>query len=357
MERRRSGISPLVDFAFKLMLGSPQHTGVTMHFLNSILTDQPTITQVKILNPFLGKDSVDDKLSVLDILATDEHGRFLNIEMQTSLPSGMSQRLAYYVSTVYVGQLHEGDQYSELRPAISICVLTQAMFPESPELHLDFRLRESSSGLILTDDLQIHLLQLNNLRVTAENVYHALPAERWAYFLQNADKLTPEEIPRIFPDEEMAEAAGVLEMISQTPEQLMFYNARLKFQRDEEGRLALARQEGEARGRQKGEEIGEARGEARGLKLGRITLLQELLGNRQSTVEELAGFDEAELHDMAEQLQHQLRSRGSESSWYERRMFKKVNAVQMCLKIGAAKSGPSQRFLHKLTVGFLRRQL
>ena len=47
----------------------------------------------------------------------------------------------------------------------------------------------------------------------------------------------------------------------------------------------------------------------------------------------------------------------SESSWYERRMFKKVNAVQMCLKIGAAKSGPSQRFLHKLTVGFLRRQL
>ena len=84
MERRRSGISPLVDFAFKLMLGSPQHTGVTMHFLNSILTDQPTITQVKILNPFLGKDSVDDKLSVLDILATDEHGRLLNIEMQTS---------------------------------------------------------------------------------------------------------------------------------------------------------------------------------------------------------------------------------------------------------------------------------
>ena len=266
MERRRSGISPLVDFAFKLMLGSPQHTGVTMHFLNSILTDQPTITQVKILNPFLGKDSVDDKLSVLDILATDEHGRFLNIEMQTSLPSGMSQRLAYYVSTVYVGQLHEGDQYSELRPAISICVLTQAMFPESPELHLDFRLRESSSELILTDDLQIHLLQLNNLRVTAENVYDALPAERWAYFLQNADKLTPEEIPRIFSDEEMAEARGRLE----------------------------------------GEEIGKARG----LKLGRITLLQELLGIRPSAVEEFAGFDEMQIQELEEQLQHQLRSRG-----------------------------------------------
>lgn len=49
------------------------------------------------------------------------------------------------------------------------------------------------------------------------------------YFLQNADKLTPEDIRRLFPDEEIAEAAGVLEMISQTPEQLMLYNARLKF--------------------------------------------------------------------------------------------------------------------------------
>ena len=308
------GISPLVDFAFKLMLGSPQHTGVTIHFLNSILIDQPAITHVEILNPFLDKDCEDDKLSVLDILATDEHGRLLNIEMQTSLPSGMSQRLAYYASTVYVSQLHEGNPYTELRPAISICVLAQSMFPASRELHLDFRLRESSSGLILTDDLQIHLLQLKNLRVAAENVYHALPAERWAYFLQNADRLTPEEVCRIFPDEEIAEAAGVLEMISQTPEQLLLYNARLKFQRDEEARLIQARLEGEARGeargRQEGRQEGEEIGKALGLKLGRIALLQELLSIHPFTAEEFAGYDEAQLRELEEQLQHQLRSRG-----------------------------------------------
>ena len=117
--------SPTVDFAFKLMLGSPEHSGVTIHFLNATLTDQPKISHVEILNPFLGKDSDDDKLSILDILATDEQGRLLNIEMQTSLPAGMSQRLAYYAPSVYVGQLHEGNQYTELRPAISICDLPQ----------------------------------------------------------------------------------------------------------------------------------------------------------------------------------------------------------------------------------------
>ena len=108
-----------------------------------------------------------------------------------------------------------------LRPATSICVLSQAMFTVPPALHLDFRLREASTNLALTDDLQIHLLQLNHLQVTAENVYDAPPAERWAYFLQNADKLTPAEIRRLFPDQEFSEAAGVLEMISKTPEQPM----------------------------------------------------------------------------------------------------------------------------------------
>ena len=152
------------DFSFKLVLGSPEHSGITIHFLNSILVGQPKITQVEILNPFLGKEFDDDKLSILDILATDEQGRLLNIEMQTSLPAGMAQRLTYYVSSLYVSQLGEGHQYSELRPAISICVLSQAIFAEPPALHLDFRLREAPTAQTLTDDLQIHLLQLNIFR-------------------------------------------------------------------------------------------------------------------------------------------------------------------------------------------------
>ena len=116
------GISPLVDFAFKLMLGSPQHTGVTVHFLNSILSDQPTITHVEILNPFLDKDYEDDKLSVLDILATDEHGRMLNIEIQTSLPSGMSQRRAYYCPLcTLVSCTRAIDTRNSARRSASVC--------------------------------------------------------------------------------------------------------------------------------------------------------------------------------------------------------------------------------------------
>ena len=131
--------------------------------------------------------------------------------------------------------------------------------------------------------------------MTAETVYDAKPAERWAYFLRNADKLTPAEVCRLFPDQEFSEAAGVLEMISQTPEQLLAYNARLKFQRDEAARMEQATLEGEARG----------------VEIGRISLLQELLGKPVWTAEEFAACNAAQLNAMADQLQQQLRARHS----------------------------------------------
>ena len=31
------GINPTVDFAFKMLYGNPEHPGVTIHFLNSML--------------------------------------------------------------------------------------------------------------------------------------------------------------------------------------------------------------------------------------------------------------------------------------------------------------------------------
>ncbi|MFM7071277.1 MAG: Rpn family recombination-promoting nuclease/putative transposase [Planctomycetota bacterium] len=104
-------VCPTVDFAFKLMLGSPEHTAVTVHFLNAVLDSGPRITQATILNPFLGKETADGNLSVLEIKARDELGRYLNIEVQTSAANGLRQRFAYYAGRLYVDQMREGMEY------------------------------------------------------------------------------------------------------------------------------------------------------------------------------------------------------------------------------------------------------
>ena len=59
---------------------------ITLHFLNAIL----------------GKEDDIDKLSILDVEALDSTGRLYDIEMQTTLPAGLSQRLAYYTASLFI---------------------------------------------------------------------------------------------------------------------------------------------------------------------------------------------------------------------------------------------------------------
>lgn len=96
-------------------------------------------------------------------------------------------------------------------------------------------------------------------------------------------------------------------MISRTPEQRRYYNARLKWELDENSRReaeAVARAESEARG----EARGEAREKARG-KLEQIHMLQSLLGEQPTGSEILEGMTLTAMDDVIAELQTKLRSR------------------------------------------------
>ena len=120
-----------------------------------------------------------------------------------------------------------------------------------------------------------------------------------------------EQVSQLLPDQEFTEAARVLEMISQTPEQLYEYNARVKAQRDEEARIIYAQQQGIEIGETRGEARGEARGIRRGLLQGQILLLQQLLKLPTCTDEQFAACDINQLTQMLTQLQQQFKNRYS----------------------------------------------
>lgn len=216
--------------------------------------------------------------------------------------------------------MREGDRYHELRPAIVICVLDKTLLKESPRLHTDFRLRDEH-GNVLTDDLQVHLLELTKLTVTRENLAGATREEQWAYFLSNAKTLTLEEIRDLFPEPEFVEAAGVLEVIKSTPEQMDNYISRLKYQLDEVSRMESARMEarmeapnegrlqGLIEGRTEGRLEGLQEGEKRGALIGRIETFQEILGIAEPSREELSRYDLPQLNELCEQLRQRVRVR------------------------------------------------
>jgi predicted transposase/invertase (TIGR01784 family) len=283
------GIDPTNDYAFKRMFGDNAHSSITRHFLNSVLDPKPRIAQVDIRNPVLDKEHEDDKLALLDILARDENGRQFNIEMQTTLPLGLSQRLAYYASTLYASQLKEGMNYTDLRPAASICVLRRSLFPQIEQIHFDFRLRQAD-GLLLTDDLQIHLVELAKSRATRDNLKEVGPIEIWAYFMRNVEGLDLKDVKSLFTDPVFHEAAEVLQMIARTPDEREIYLSHRKAEMDAAANLQYALREGA--------EIGE------------IRFKQRMLGIEPFSLEELSELSLNQLGALAAELESQLRDRG-----------------------------------------------
>lgn len=314
-----AGIDLKVDFAFKLTFGSPDHPRITIHFLNAVLQPPRPITAVRILNPIQERDRADAKLAILDVLAQDADQRRYNIEMQTTLPVDLRPRLTYYNCLNYVRQLDAGSPYYQLRPAIGICVLDRLLFAEVADYHLSFRLRCDQRDLVFTDDLVLHTLELPKYPVPGDNRLCGLSSlEQWFCFLKLAAYRDVDELARLLGDEIFAEAAGVLEMISQTPEDRQFYEARLRYLQNEEARLnaaiEAARQEGIEKGIEKGMEEGMEKGReegaVQGALIGKIQLLQELVGDSVSGTSELLPRGWDELSQLLGDLQQRLRSRG-----------------------------------------------
>jgi predicted transposase/invertase (TIGR01784 family) len=288
-------IDPMVDFACKMVLGNPAHSGLTVHFLNSVLRLPSPIVQVEHLNPIVPPKFETDKLSVLDILAMDDQGRRYNIEVQRRIENSLQERLAYYAATQLVDQISRGQGYRELQPSIGICILKGTLFAEVTDYHQQFRLR-TTAGLELTSCLEIHTLELYKFGQAKGKIEDAGPLDDWMDFFCNAKGSDTQSLKQRLGSPIFDEAIGILEMISQNPEQRRKYEARLKFERDQ----MMYVQAAEARG--------EARGEAKG-KAETIQLLQSLLGMPLQDVNTLMSMPLEELNQINADLVAKLRTR------------------------------------------------
>lgn len=178
-------------------------------------------------------------------------------------------------------------------------MLNRVLFAEAEEFHLSFRLRCDQRELVFSEDLVFHLLELPKYRPGDDNVKQLLPLEKWLYFLKHAEHLEVDELAEQLVDDEFREAAGVLEMISKSPEDRQFYEARMKFLQDEQARLIAAREEGREEGA------------AQGTLVGKIQMLQEIVGETVVSTPELLKRNAEELCKLLAELQEQLRTRGN----------------------------------------------
>ncbi len=295
------GIRPIVDFVFRLLFSELRNADLLIDLLNAILAQKNSIVEVEILNPFSLKRFAKGKVSIVDVKARDSRGNWYVIEIQTTLPQGLLNRLVFYMCDLYRSQMTEGDSYGTLRPAICICLVTEPLFANEKNKQWEFRLHDVVHRRSLGDQLQLHLLELSKYHLDERSIAKASRLEQWVYFFNEAQNIDEARLRRLFPDPIFQKAIGVLAMVSRKPPYRMMYDDQQKAKLDQ---LSALKDE-----RNAGREEGEARGEAKGKLIGRICTLQQVLGITQTDDESLSELPLAELTKLSSELQRKIAAR------------------------------------------------
>ena len=216
-------IDPKVDCVFKTLFGSDDHRDLLIHFLNALLAEDlaAPITDVDILNPYNERETLDDKLTVVDVKARDAARRLFQIEIQLLVFANLAPRILYAWADLFSQQLQRGGDYRALQPVYAIWILDGTLFRERPEYAHRYRWRDDR-GRLLLDHGTIRVFELSKFDV--EPVQS--DAERWLRFLKDGESLDPTRLPAWMQPPIMRSAMSTLNAFSEKERDYHRYQSR-----------------------------------------------------------------------------------------------------------------------------------
>lgn len=257
-----------VDYAFKQLFGTERNKHITVVFLNAILqrTGRNTIKEISFINTEFSGEYENDKQSRLDIVVKTQDHKLINVEIQLSNQHNMVKRTLYYWSRLYTSQLQRGEGYHRLLPTININICNFSAFNEFEKYHSTFHLYEDETKQpVPMDDnvLEIHFIEMNKfLKMWHNEQLNPLDdiLARWLLLLGMVDARKKKVYDGIYreleelamKDELLLEAFNVWEELSQSSEERIAYQSRLKYILDEEAKYDHARHEGRKEGIEQG---------------------------------------------------------------------------------------------------------
>jgi predicted transposase/invertase (TIGR01784 family) len=161
--RQRWTLDPRVDLVFSLLFGAEQNRRLLIAFLNDVLRPAAPIESVEILPARPEAYDVQEKVVFLDLRVRLEGGEQVDVEMQTRRHIALRPRILFYWGRLYTGQLLRGESYSGLQRC-AVVLIADFVELATPRFHSVFQARERSTGELLTDHLELHVLELPKLQ-------------------------------------------------------------------------------------------------------------------------------------------------------------------------------------------------
>ena len=149
------------------------------------------------------------------------------IELQLCNHAYLARRMLYNWSAIYKAQLTEGMVYEKLNPVISIWLVVDRLFKDSPDHHHCFELYDKKNQYVLTDHCVIHILELAKW-----HKHSALSqADSWLYFFKEAKGWNA--LPNELNTPIMRSAMDTLKQFSEKELEYHKYQARQNFIREQ----------------------------------------------------------------------------------------------------------------------------
>ena len=268
-ETNKVEILPLSnDYVFKRIFSKGGNERILKSLLEAIL--EIKIQKIEIKNPEIPKESIKEKLSILDIKAEINDNIMLDIEMQVGNTTAIDKRLVVYSSKLVAGDIKVSEKYPDAKNTIVICITTDNILKRNAYLSiakLKFektqKKRYAEMGYekedeYLTEMISYYIIELTKFKENKPRTGDLL--EKWLLVIGGDEEM----MKKCKKEEgEIKEAIEQLEEMSADEKEREIYEIR------ERSRLVYNTEMYEAR--RKGLEEGEERGKRIGEKIRRRT--------------------------------------------------------------------------------------
>ena len=202
-----------IDVIFKMFFEDPKNRDQLRHFLKATLDfSEDELSEITVLNSELLRGKADDKGLIVDLLLKSKSGNFKHLEMQQAQHSYFKERIQIYNARIAGGQINVGEDYSEVKRAISLIITGEKMFKDGGEYHETIAMRREN-GENFTDVQEINIFDLSKLK---NEKSRSCPKYLWLSLINTK---TWEELELLAKEsEEMEQAAEKLIVISQDEE-------------------------------------------------------------------------------------------------------------------------------------------
>ena len=242
------------DYVFKRIFGRGGNERILKSLLEAIL--KINIQKIVVKNSEIPKETIDEKLSILDVRAEINKDTIVDIEMQVGNTTAIDRRLVVYNAKLITGDIKISTEYKDAKDTIVICIVNDMIIKRNAYLSLAMLKYEETEDIryvdmgckeeeqYLTKMSKYYIIELPKFKKKRPKVADLL--EKWLYVI-GGDKEMIEEYKN--ENEEIKEAVQQLTQMSADEYERELYEIRERSRLTYNTEMNEARRKGLAEGK------------------------------------------------------------------------------------------------------------